>query len=78
MNEPPKSRARSLLRDRRFTSILALVAIALLAALMAVVLVDNILILQSVDNFIQDREITLQSERTGTDQRVVIVALDEH
>ncbi|MGD0865582.1 MAG: adenylate/guanylate cyclase domain-containing protein [Rhizomicrobium sp.] len=78
MNEPPKSRARSLLRDRRFTSILALVAIALLAALMAVVLVDNILILQSVDNFIQDREITLQSERTGTDQRVVIVALDEN
>jgi class 3 adenylate cyclase len=77
MNEPSKSRARGLLRDRRFTSILALLLISLIAAFIAVVLVDNILILQSVDNFIQDREITLQSDRTGTDQRVVVVALDE-
>jgi len=78
MNEPSKSRARGLLRDRRFTSILALLAISLLSALTAVVLVDNILVLQSVDNFIQDREITLESARTATDQRVVIVALDEN
>ncbi|MGD0144161.1 MAG: adenylate/guanylate cyclase domain-containing protein [Rhizomicrobium sp.] len=77
MNEPSKSRARSLLRDRRFTSILALVVISLLSAFVAVLVVDNFLVLKSADNFAQDLEIAKETPPTASDDRIRVVTIDE-
>jgi class 3 adenylate cyclase len=77
MNEPAKSRARGLLRDRRFTSILALVVISLISAFVALVVVDNFLVLKSADNFAQDLEIAKETPPAASDDRIRVVAIDE-
>jgi class 3 adenylate cyclase len=77
MNAPAKSRARGLLRDKRFTSFLALFVISLLSALVSVAVVDNFLVLKSADNFAQDLEIAKETPATGGDDRIRVVAIDE-
>jgi adenylate cyclase len=77
MNEPSKSRARGLLRDKRFTSFLALFVISLLSALVSVAVVDNFLVLKSADNFAQDLEIAKETPPTGGDDRIRVVKIDE-
>ncbi len=77
MNEPAKSRARGLLRDRRFTSFLALFVISLLSALVSIVVVDNFLVLKSADNFAQDLEIAKETPPTAADDRIRVVSIDE-
>jgi class 3 adenylate cyclase len=77
MNAPAKSRARKLLRDKRFTSFLALFVISLLSALVSVAVVDNFLVLKSADNFAQDLEIAKETPATAGDDRIRVVAIDE-
>ena len=77
MNEPAKSRARGLLRDKQFTSFLALFVISLLSALVSVAVVDNFVVLKSADNFAQDLEIAKETPPTAADDRIRVVAIDE-
>ena len=70
MNELAKTRARGLLRDKRFTSFLALFVISLLSALVSVAVVDNFLVLKSADNFAQDLEIAKETPPTAADDRI--------
>ncbi|HEY5337812.1 MAG TPA: adenylate/guanylate cyclase domain-containing protein [Rhizomicrobium sp.] len=77
MNVPTVAHARKLLRDKRFTSIFGLIAIAFLAAAGFVFLVGNFAALTNVDNFIHDWEFARLSHEQPSDDRVRIVAIDE-
>ena len=72
------ARAQKLLRDRHFTSFLALFAIALIAAAASVFIVDGFQPVTNVDNFIQDWEFSFASHDQPSDPRIAVVAIDEN
>ena len=77
MISTPVSRANKLLRDRRFTSFLALLIIALLSAIVAIVVVDKFVVLTSADKFIQDWEVSFLTQPKPVDNDIVIAAIKE-
>ncbi len=77
MNSGTAARAGKLLRSRRFSSVLALVAIAIASALLAVTLVDHFIVLTSANSFVQDWEVAYFTTPKAPDDDIVIVAIDE-
>jgi class 3 adenylate cyclase/CHASE2 domain-containing sensor protein len=77
MNSAPISRANKLLRDRRFTSFLALFVISVVAALSATVVVERFVVLTSADRFVKDWEVSFLTEPKPVDKDIVIVAVKE-
>jgi class 3 adenylate cyclase len=71
-------RARNLLRGRHFSSLLLLFAVAVLAAGLSVAAVYHVIFLTNVDNFVQDWEFAFAAHEQPSDDRVRIVAIDEH
>ena len=78
MNGTAAAHAQKLLRDRHFTSFLALFAIALIAAAACVFMVDGFQPVTNVDNFIQDWEFAFASHERPSDPRIAVVAIDEN
>ena len=74
---PFVERARGLLRGRHFTSLILLLAVAIVVASLSVVSVYHVVFLTNIDNFIQDWEFAFAAHEQPSDDRVRIVAIDE-
>jgi len=70
-------RARGLLRGRHFSSIAALVLVAVIAASVSVLAVIGFQPLTNIDNYIKDWEFAFFAHEQPSDDHVRIVAIDE-
>lgn len=77
MNSTVQSHAHKLLRDRRLTSLAALIILTILAAQISVIGVDNFMVLASADRFVQDWEVSYLTPSKPIDPDIVIVAVTE-